>query len=293
MVSNDTDRSKTDEIVRSIKGSAIQIFERYPNLSHAVRSVLQPRDFRAYCIGPPKTGTHSIARVFKSYRSAHEPHFHDFAHWIEGRWQGTIGREEIEDWLVERDKFLWLECESSHPMVWFSDLIVDLFPESRFIVTIRDCMSWLDSIIDQHINYRQGGQVRRLEDLFYGSRSGDHQFDTSAQQRVYPLENYLDYWVNHYNRVLKEAVLSRAIFVQTKKITEQARILLKFVGADPTESPEDDYLHAYKAPEKHHTVDEIGRDRVRRCVERRCGNMIQKLVDLPQVDMSFHELVGR
>jgi hypothetical protein len=178
-------------------------------------------------------------------------------------------------------------------MVWFSDVITDLFPESKFIITIRACISWLDSIIDQHINYRQGGQVRRLEDLFYGSRNDDHQFDAMAERRVYPLESYLDYWVNHYTRILREAVVSRATFVRTKKITEQARTLLKFAGADPTECPEDEYLHAYKAPEKHHTVDAIGRERVRQRVERHCGDVIQKLVDLPQVDVSFHELVGR
>jgi len=177
-------------------------------------------------------------------------------------------------------------------MIWFSDLIPEVFPESKFIITIRDCMSWLDSIIDQHINHRQGGQVRRLEDLFYGSRIG-HQFDILAERRVYPLENYLDYWVNHHNRVLREAVLSRAIFVRTKKITERARALLEFAGADPAECPEDDHLHAHEAPEKHHSVDEIGRDRVRRHVERRCGDVVQKLVDLPQVDMRFDELVGR
>lgn len=293
MASTGVRRSEANEVVQSIKGTAIQVFKRHPNLSYAVRSVLQPRKFRVYCIGPPKTGTHSIARVFEAYRSVHEPHFHDFAHWIEGRWEGTIGREEIEDWLVERDKFLWLECESSHPMAWFADLITDLFPESKFIITIRDCMSWLDSIIDQHINYRQGGQVRRLEDLFYGSRSDDHRFDALAKRRVYTLENYLEYWVGHYNRVLREEVLSRAIFVRTKEITERAEELLEFAGADPAECPEDDHLHAYKAPEKHHIVDEIGRDRVRQHVVRHCGEVIQQLADLPQVNMRFDELVGR
>ena len=104
------------------------------------------RRAQVFCVGTAKSGTHSIASMFsRNVRKGHEKEALDF---IDAffRWQeGGITEPEYRAWLVARDREMALEIDSS----WFHGLIVDLlvseFSEARFVLTIRDCYSWLNS----------------------------------------------------------------------------------------------------------------------------------------------------
>jgi len=51
---------------------AIRSF-KFGNYKHPLRIIFQKRAFHAFCLGTPKSGTHSIANMFKGYRASHEP----------------------------------------------------------------------------------------------------------------------------------------------------------------------------------------------------------------------------
>ena len=52
---------------------------------------------------------------------------------------------------MERDRDRWLELDSSALNYFFLDIFVDRFPESRFVLTLREPLSWLDSVFNQFL----------------------------------------------------------------------------------------------------------------------------------------------
>lgn len=107
---------------------------------------LRVRRAQVFCVGTAKSGTHSIASMFSgNVRKGHEKEALDFIDAFFLWQEKKITGREYRDWLVARDREIALEVDSS----WFHGLIVDLlvseFPNARFVLTIRDCYSWLNS----------------------------------------------------------------------------------------------------------------------------------------------------
>ena len=195
------------------------VLKPFPAPISLVRSVVQPRETHLFCVGAPKTGTLSVASVFGShFRSTHEPDIDLTADMLEARQQGHASDEELVQWLRQRDSLLWLECEATHAMAWFSDLIAPTFPEARFILPVRACYSWLDSILNQHLN---GGGVRapyfKLRDLYHATTVAGTNLPLLKARGLYPLEGYLSYWARH-----NDFVLGRRIARSSPRLAYQA-----------------------------------------------------------------------
>ena len=92
---------------------------------------------RAFCVGQAKAGTASLAGLLSAnYRAAHEP---------------------------ERAETLDLDYD----VAWANQFIVDhllaVFPEAAFIVLIRDCHTWLQSIAGHLVGRDVPGDVHAHE----------------------------------------------------------------------------------------------------------------------------------
>jgi len=132
----------------------------------------KPRRFHVFGVGLPKSGTHSIARLFGiRYRSDHEPRA-PMTNVMLVRWiEGSLTDGAFADFLRARDVRLNLEMEANHPLHHCTPLLVDLFPEARFILTIRDCYSWPNSEINQQLELRDSFPWGRLQQLRYEAAS--------------------------------------------------------------------------------------------------------------------------
>jgi len=112
-----------------------------------------PRAFHAYCVGTNKSGTHSIANIFsRCYNARHEPEHYFLIDRILAAANGKIDQKAMARYLINRDKRLWLELESSLLTNLLVDILVTEFKQAKFILTIRDCYSWLDSAINSELN---------------------------------------------------------------------------------------------------------------------------------------------
>ena len=111
-----------------------------------------PRRFHAYGCGMAKTGTHSIYALFGNYRTAHEVDLRRMVRLAVASLDGSISDQEIERLLLRRDRQLWLEMDSSNINGDLIRPLVRISPQAKFILTIRDVYSWLDSAINQMIN---------------------------------------------------------------------------------------------------------------------------------------------
>ena len=263
--------------------------KRRPILNFVIRSVVQRRRFQIYCIGAPKTGTVSIANIFSSkFRTKHEPRYLEFARLIEWRMTGHVSKSDLRKFFRERDWSLWLECESSHPLAWFCDILVKEFPSAKFILPIRDCYSWLDSIINQHLNYTWQEESMRLRDIFFdnGSKHEVIEFDRLG---LYTLDGYLHYWAKHNNFVLDSTPPNRLLVLPTHHISKGIGQLANFAGV-AAEVLDCKASHSHKAEKKHHVLDGVDRRLIVGKIESICGPVIERFNK--NFDLCGYELAG-
>ena len=256
---------------------------RAPAVSAKARAAFQPRDFRLYNIGAPKTGTLSITNLFKpTYRSVHEGRYVEAIDRLIERRNGTISDGELIHWLRQRDTLLWAECESSHILCWFADLIKVVFKDAKFIVTVRDCYSWTNSVIDQHINNDPGPLSKRLRDVYYGDKSTqeDH---VLTKLNEYKLSGDLSYWSSHYEYIIENLSLDDIMFVPTKDISSKTKEIAGFTGV-PESTLNTDRAHSHAAPRKHDVLREIGIDEVRTALLSRCEPVASRLSQMPGLE---------
>src|SRR5262245_35407266 len=114
-----------------------------------LRPHVMPRRFHAFGVGMPKTGTHSLAAVFSRYRALHEPERRHFMGIIMERTKGNLSESGARERLRWLDRRLWSELNSSWTNYMLLDLLLDEYPRAKFVLTIRDCYSWLDSMLNE------------------------------------------------------------------------------------------------------------------------------------------------
>jgi hypothetical protein len=192
-----------------------------------------PRRAQLYCVGAAKSGTNSIAGVFEDrMRALHEPESDRLMSILFGHFAGAVDRDELTRFLRERDRRLWLEVDSSQLNYFVLDLLLDEFPDAKFLLTIRDCYSWLDSMINQSLTRPTPPAWRRLRDVRF--RPGD--FRHSAEEKVlaerglYTLDGYLSYWAAHNATVLRRVPREKLLVVRTDRISQSVRHIADFAG---------------------------------------------------------------
>jgi len=201
------------------------------------RSASRPRRFHAYAIGLPRSGTHSIAAMFEArFRAAHEPALVDsLAHTM--RWnRGAHSPARMRAILRWRDARLGLEMEAAHYLHHVAPLLAQEFAEARFVLTVRDPISWLESEINQNLRSSAYPFWRALE----RQRYEPHATAFPAEERsieelgcAHPIAAYLGYWREHIQGVLDAVPHDRLLTLRTHELTERIPELAAFVGVDP------------------------------------------------------------
>src|SRR5579859_1363869 len=180
---------------------------------------LKTRRTQVYCVGAAKSGTHSIASMFsRNVAARHEPQFSQllefYFHW---QTQDSSDRELIQ-WLHTRDRELALEVDSSWLNILILKFLAQEFPEARFILTIRDCYSWVNSEFKRVLHIPSQDSLRnKIRAHLYGGDNASYAPEERLLQEtgLYPVENYLRRWTAHNQLVLDTVAASRLLIVRT------------------------------------------------------------------------------
>ena len=206
---------------------------------HIMRRIA-PRRFHAFCIGEMKTGTNSIAGLLEAYRSRHEPWRYDLMHWIVRTETGSVNERQIARHFAYRDRKLYLEMESSHLLSHFLPTLVRLFPSARFILTVRDCYSWLNSVINQELNVTLSspGKYPEWEKIMYVYfRSPAPSYPTEervlVERGLSSLRNYWVRWSRSIRHALATVPADRLLTVRTHEIARDSEQIAQFLGVPP------------------------------------------------------------
>ena len=247
-----------------------------------VRQQFQPRRIHAFCLGIPKSGTTSIAGMFKSnYRVFHEPKRPKIVAKMYAHYQGELSDEGLCLYYKKRDKQLWLDMESNCFLGYRPDLLYRVYPGSHYILTVREPKSWLGSIFDNNINFprTESPTVRHWHDVLFEP----HKFSYTRHDQVlkehnlYPLDAYLNYWINANKSVLDAIPENRLLVLGTREITHKVQLIADFLGV-PADTLEVEGSHLHRTRRKHSITDLIDPDYLAERLEAECGELHKRLL---------------
>jgi len=232
------------------------------------------RRTRFYCIGTGKSGTHSIAEMFSTnVRSRHEAQSAEVMERIMGWRGGRVDDQSMREWLRRRDRELALEVDSSTFNFELLDLLLQEFPDALYLLTIRDCYSWLNSLINHRIRFK-GKHAARLkwrESRFGSDRAAEHAPEEQVlkDKGLATLDTHLAHWVSRNTQVLAKVPASRLMTVRTDQITQRAFEIADFAGL-PRRAVRLDHTHAFQTPVKHDLIRTIDRPFLEQKVQHHC-----------------------
>ena len=245
------------------------------------------RRFHGFCISPPRSGTHSIAYIFeKACQSAHEPFSNETIQLILGYYKGEVNKQLLEQVLKSRDSALELELDASHYLHHFIETLVQIFPESRYVLTVRDPVSWLQSEINQNI-FTSDPEYQiwqMLEENRYGCykvKRPDYESELALRDNVWPIESYLRYWADHNTMVLNHVPKERLLTFSTNEIEQNLDRMCTFFGVEDMRGQldlqrsrsglTDQYIDIYSHVDKKYVSD---------LIEKHCSEVISRLTDI-------------
>ena len=147
----------------------------------------------------------------------------------------------MDSLLLARDKRLQLEMEASHPLHHMVSNLVRLFPDAKFILTIRNPYAWLSSEINQGVrNFVLEDRVYRLWATLRDYRYSRYQFEFQKPEQsfasidsVYPIASLLSYWRDHNQSVIDTVPSKQLLILRTTEIKAKIPDIAKFLGIDP------------------------------------------------------------
>jgi hypothetical protein len=213
-----------------------------------IRPRPRERTFRVYNVGIAKTGTQSVAGIFSNYRTLHEYLFPDTVEAIGRRASGEMSEAEFREFLHWRDGVARLDVDSSSYNSFYVDRLAEEFADARFIFVIRDCWSWLDSMLNMCLRfgpYMPAWMVEHCRTILGPSFSGDAEAHL-ADRLPALVEAGLGYWARANQFVANALPMERSIVLRTAELSDSLPRLAAFVGL-PVESLRADLSHVHRA----------------------------------------------
>ncbi len=237
--------------------------------------------FRVFGVGMAKSGTHSVAALFAThYRAAHEPEADEWIDAILGRNAGRLDDDAIDAALRRMDGRLRLEVNASLLNGFVVDRLVRVFPDARFVLTVREPRVWLDSMINQQLSRPCPTRWRRLRDLRFGTPAEHPPAELPLAERgLYTLDGYFAHWAAHNRRVLDAVPPARRIVIGTHAIAEAVPRLASFLDVDPA-TLDAGAAHAFPAAAHHGVLDDLDPAILARAIERHCAPVIESSAEL-------------
>ncbi len=200
--------------------------------------------FRVFCIGLPKTGTTSIARIFRHYRSGHEVRFAETVSRLDDLQQGRVTRGEFRRLIVKGVTEGGYEMDSSSFNHYYLDILIREFPEARFILTLRDFESWVNSYLEMLLRWRRtfpsSHQVPKWQMAYgrcqFGTFDPDDFLSMERLKAKLPeiVGRFFACWSESYARIARLMDRARTLVLETHRISSALDAMGRFMGIPET-----------------------------------------------------------
>lgn len=240
--------------------------------------LLRPRRFHAFGVGMPKSGTHSLEAIFNGYRSGHEPRLVRFMEIVRRRSEGHLSDTQTRDILRGLDRRMWFEFNSSWLNYFFLEILIDEYPQAKFIFTIRDCYSWLDSIINQLLGRELGDYRTQFQRWFADSMTTEEHKPGAKvleEHGLWPLDTAFKFWSEHNNGVLNRVPSDRLLIVRTPEIRQDIPRIADFLDI-PVDTLNASRSHEFKAAKKFGLLAKIDEQCLNESVDKHCKDLMER-----------------
>ena len=243
---------------------------------HSVRALTPPRRFHAFGIGIGKSGTHSLAGIFRQhYRAAHQPQSQITIDRIDANWANR-NSADMQTWLQQRDQSLWLEMESSPYLIEIVPALAAAFPKAKFVLLLRDCYTWLNSTINYSLAVRPTEKSVRHRALLYGQNGNtftpaDRILETCG---LYSINAYLSAWARRNNFALEQIPSKRLLVIRTYELRNSIPRLAQFLNFAP-ETLNAGNSHLYRTNKDFGILHQIDRAYLQDRVQQYCQPLMQ------------------
>lgn len=183
---------------------------------------------RAFGVGCAKTGTNSLARMFAAhYRAAHEPAKQELLSLILDRPPAAEFAAAVRALLDPLD----LEMNASQLNGYIVGMLVGLYPDAKFVLSLREPAGWVRSFANHQLTrgeLARGSLWARFRNLrFLGE-------DLPEGNALYSLDQYLRFWLSHNLNVLGVVPHERLLVVRTEHLGAEIPRLAEFLEIDET-----------------------------------------------------------
>lgn len=268
--------SKLPAIAKRVHYWMTPLLEHFPAPCFPVRK----RQIQVYVVGMPRSGTVSLYDAFKSnFRAAHEPESRFLTHKVVAYRRGRLSEQQMRSYLRHRDRRMGLELDTSYLNGEIVESLAEEFPDARFILTIRDVLSWTDSMMNFLLNKPEfltfhKSHIQAHMEILFGAPPYTYAPEEAILQekRLHPLSCYLKYWVEHNQRVIDSVPPERLLVIRTVDIGHSHTAIEKFLGL-PNKSLKA-AVHSNSASKRHSLLDQMPQEYVRTQVETYCGELM-------------------
>lgn len=210
-------------------------------------------------------------------RSNHEAESHEVIDTILRLKAGEISDTELRRYIQRRDRRLRLEIDSSQLNYFLLDHLVEIYPDAKFILTIRNPYAWVDSFINHQLGRSASEEWQRLRDFRFRPSQFKHppEEDALAERDLYTLDGYFSYWARHNTDVLEKVPASRLLVVRTTQITDSADEVADFAGVSSRRADRR-RSHSNKAKAKYNVLAQIDRNHLASKVEEHCSSLMRE-----------------
>jgi len=257
-----------------------------------LKRILKKRKFHAYCVGSPKSGTHSINSMLNdNYRSKHEPLDMLSIKLLHDCKNNTLSEMGLDHFLRMRDIYLWCEMEASHFNGSFCTTLHTIFPKAKFILTLRDCYTWVDSWFNHQLSrkFQPKDSIWSVgRDLYYNSGNEYSKYDKILEEHsLLPLSGYLEFWNRHNRKVIDSIPKENLLIIKTNEINDSQIAMSNFLEI-PSSTISIDKSHSFKAKKKMDILKKIDPEYLKDQFEMHCGALMKEY--FPDLDINYLDI---
>lgn len=197
---------------------------------------LRRRRLHLYSVGAAKSGTTTVARMFRDYRAAHDLDAERFVPVSAAVLTGQYARDsrQVRFALRRRSARFHLEVDSASFLNPVAGALASVFPNARFVLTLRDCFSWLDSCVEWDHKYPAHSPTMWTplgRALFEHSPLAFAPEEAALRDAgVESVASYLRVWTMQNTTVLDRVPSERLLVVRTEDLSDAADTLARFTG---------------------------------------------------------------
>ncbi|MYD87500.1 MAG: hypothetical protein F4Y14_15765 [Acidobacteria bacterium] len=154
------------------------------------------------------------------HRAAHEPEREALLEMILRESRHDVSPQDTRRLLLERDARLDLEYDISWANQFVIGHLLAVFPAAKFIVLVRDCSSWLGSIIGHLVNRDVPPDVLAfLRWWFQPERYPHSHHDRALEARgLFSIPAYLHAWNRHIDLCTRLIPAHRRLILRTHEL---------------------------------------------------------------------------